>query len=162
MGNIVVKMNRKYYKDNSDIETLLAYIAGETKNKEKTRYYNGRGLAKDCRKAAKTFIKVQKKYGKAKQRRLYHLFVSFPEEINDTNYVKLVAENIANLLFDKHQIYYGVHEDTDNLHIHLAINAVSYVDGRKWHQSKKEFEEMKKRIRKVAEEIYREGFLNPV
>lgn len=154
MERVVIKMNKEYYKANRDIETLLAYIAGETKNKERTRYYNGRGLAQDCIKAAKAFIKVQKKYGKASQRRLYHLFISFPKEIDDANYVKLVAENVANMLFDKHQIYYGVHEDTDNLHIHMAINAVSYVDGRKWHQSKKELEEMKKKISKVAKEIY--------
>lgn len=154
MERIVIKMNKEYYKADSDIETLLAYIAGETKNKEKTRYYNGRGLAKDCKKAAKAFIKVQRKYGKAKQRRLYHLFISFPEQVDDANFVKMVAENIANFLFDKHQIYYGVHEDTDNLHIHIAINAVSYVDGKKWHQNKKEFEEMKRKIRKVVEEIY--------
>jgi len=155
MGSIVVKMNKEYYQADSDIRNLLAYIAGESKNKEKTRYYNGRGLPKDYKMATKVISKVQKKYGKANKRRLYQLFVSFPKEIDDANYVKLVAENIANLLFDKHQIYYGVHEDTDNLHIHFAINAVSYVDGRKWHQNKKEFEEMKKEIRKVAEDICR-------
>ena len=112
-------------------------------------------MPKDYKKATKAISKVQRKYGKANKRRLYQLVVSFPKEIDDANYVKLVAENIANLLFDKHQIYYGVHEDTDNLHIHFAINAVSYVDGRKWHQNKKEFEEMKKKIRKVAEDIRR-------
>ena len=155
MGSIVVKMNKEYYQADGDIRNLLAYIAGESKNKEKTRYYNGRGLPKDYKKATKAISKVQRKYGKANKRRLYQLVVSFPKEIDDANYVKLVAENIANLLFDKHQIYYGVHEDTDNLHIHFAINAVSYVDGRKWHQNKKEFEEMKKKIRKVAEDIRR-------
>ena len=155
MGDIVIRMNDEYYKEDGDIKFLLRYIAGETENKEKTRYYNGRGLPKDCRKAAEKIIKVQKKYGKTKQRRLYQLFVSFPGEIDDVNYVKLVAESIANLLFDKHQVYYGVHENTDNLHIHFAINAVSYVDGRKWHQSKVEFEEMKRKIQKVAGNVYK-------
>ena len=38
MGSIVVKMNKEYYQADGDIRNLLAYIAGESKNKEKTRY----------------------------------------------------------------------------------------------------------------------------
>lgn len=153
MERIVIKMNNEYYSSDEDISTLIAYIAGETKNKEKTRYYNGRGLPHNHEKAAKTIIKVQRSIKKAKQRRIYHLFISFPSEVDDVNYVKLIAESVANMLFEKHQIYYGVHEDTDNLHIHIAINAVSYIDGKKWHQSKKQFEDMKKDIRKIAKDI---------
>lgn len=153
MERIVIKMNDEYYSGDDDIKKLMAYIAGETEDKEKTRYYNGRGLPRNYEKAAKTIIKVQRSMKKAKQRRIYHLFISFPGEVDDVNYVKLVAESVANMLFEKHQIYYGVHEDTDNLHIHLAINAVSYIDGKKWHQSKKEFGKMKQEIHKIACEV---------
>ena len=154
MESIVIKMHDQYYQKDSDIKKLIRYIAGETEKKEKTRYCNGRGLPCNCKKASKAIIEVQKGYRKDSQRRIYHLFVSFPDYVTDANYVKLVAESIADMLYEKHQIYYGVHEDTDNLHIHFAINAVSYVDGRKWHQSKKEFEKMKKEIQKIEKKIH--------
>ena len=85
MECIVIKMNNEFYPEDGDIEYLLKYIAGETKNKEITRYFNGRGLPRDCRKAAKSIIKVQRACKKANQRRLYQLFISFPAEIDDAN-----------------------------------------------------------------------------
>ena len=44
-------------------------------------------------------------------------------------------------------MYYGIHEDTKDLHVHYAINAVSYVDGKKWHKNRREIQEMEMQIR---------------
>ena len=153
MENIVIKMNKEFYSRDGDIEYIMKYIAGLTEGKEKTRYCGGRGLPRDPQKAKECIVNIQRYYRKKKQRRLYHLMVSFPSTEEDVNYVKMVAENVANKFFEKHQVYYGIHEDTDNLHIHFAINAVSYVDGKKWHQSNKEFDEMKKDIQKCADRL---------
>lgn len=41
----------------------------------------------------------------------------------------MLAGEIARYYSDKYQIFYAVHEDTDNVHIHFGMNTVSYVDG---------------------------------
>ena len=73
--------------------------------------------------------------------------------MNDAGLAKIIAENITDMFFRKYQIYYGVHEDTENLHIHFAVNTVSYVDGKKFHQSKKEFGVMKKDMEQSIQNV---------
>lgn len=152
MGTVnVILVKNTHYPHDKDIKNLMRYIAGETEEKEKVRYCGGKGVPKKQRKAADRMIAVQKYFRKTNKRRVYHWIVSFPEYINDVNCIKIIAENIADIFFEKYQVYYGIHEDTDNLHIHLAVNAVSYVDGLKWHKSKKEFELFKCKIQEETE-----------
>lgn len=89
-------------------------------------------------------------------RRLHHFIVSFPSEIQEEQVIFIVAEAIADYLGAEYQLLYGIHMNTDNLHIHIAINAVSYRTGLKWHVSAKEFKKWKKRIAKIAENILKE------
>lgn len=152
MEAVVIKaMNESYSKDR-DIRNLITYIAGKSKESKKVRYYNGRGLSREPKKAATNIIKIQQYYGKADKRRIFHFVIAF-QNMNDAGLAKIIAENITDMFFRKYQIYYGVHEDTENLHIHFAVNTVSYVDGRKFHQSKKEFGKMKKGITEIVKKI---------
>ena len=154
MGNAVIKIHNQYYKKDKDIKNLLMYISGESKTKEKVRYCGCRGLPKKPEKATEKIIQIQKLYNKDNRRRVYQIMVSFPEVMKDVNCVKIIVENIAAMIYEGYQVYYGIHEDTENLHIHYAINAVSYKDGRKWHKNKKEFYEMQKEIMECIQEIY--------
>lgn len=155
MEEIIIKYNREPYESNNDILRLFRYIAGECDSKkERTRYCCGAGVSIKPDEAAKQMIKLQKlyqkktqKYGKKACRRIYQYVVSFPRSMVDANCVKLAAIEIADIFYEKHQVYYGIHEDEEHLHIHYAINAVSYVDGRKWHKNKREIQEMEAQIR---------------
>ncbi|WP_157416889.1 TraI/MobA(P) family conjugative relaxase, partial [Aeromonas caviae] len=63
---------------------------------------------------------------RAKSDKTYHLIVSFRagEEISD-DVLKAIEERIcAGLGFGEHQRVSAVHTDTDNLHIHIAINKI--------------------------------------
>ena len=150
MEDVVVKYIREPYGENQDILRLFRYIAGECDSKkERTRYRCGAGVSNKPDKAAMQMIKLQKLYRKAAQkhgnkvcRRIYHYMLSFPLSMDDANCANLAAAEVADVFAGRYQVYYGVHEDTKHLHIHLAINAVSYVDGKKWHKSKKEMEEL--------------------
>lgn len=155
MGKIILKEYdaKGRYPQNRDIRNLIRYIAGRNGIKEEVRYYSGKGLPKDPDKAAEAMVKVQKYFGKANKRRAYQFILSFEKSMEDANYVKLVAERVAELFYETHQVYYGVHEDTDNLHVHFAVNAVSYVDGKKWHHSKKELKEIETWVEGVAAEL---------
>lgn len=161
MENIIIKCVRKPYERDEDIRRLLCYIAGECDNKkEHTRYCCGEGVSPDPEEAAEHMICMQKSYGKAARksgkganRRLYHYMVSFPPSMDDANCAKLAAMEIAGMFSGQYQVYYGVHEDTMCLHIHFAINAVSYVNGKKWHKSRKELKEMEIQIRERAKAV---------
>lgn len=158
MEDIVIKHRRAPYERDENILRLCRYIAGECDNKkEHTRYCCGKGVPLEPEKAAKRMISVQKSYkkvikrrGKKANRRIYHYIVSFPFSMDDANCVKLAAMEIAEIFFDQYQVYYGIHEDEEHLHIHFAINAVSYVDGKKWHKSKSKLQEMEMQIRSKA------------
>lgn len=158
MEGITVKYIKEPYRGNQDILRLFRYIAGECDSKEeRTRYRYGVGVSIKPDKAAMQMIKLQMLYKKAAQkyggkacRRIYHYMVSFPLSMDDANCTYLTAVEIADIFSNRYQVYYGVHEDTKYLHIHFAINAVSYVDGKKWHLSKKEMEELEARMREKA------------
>lgn len=45
--------------------------------------------------------------------------------------------------FDGFQTLVAVHQDKDHVHIHLVTNSVSYEDGRKLHQTKKDLQKAK-------------------
>lgn len=161
MEGIIIIPVRKRYERNKDIYNLLCYIAGECDSKvERTRYCRGEGVSHEPKKAAKQMILVQKAYkkaarkiGKRANRRIYHYIVSFPPSVDDANNVFLAAVAIAGIFSEEYQVYYGVHEDGKCLHIHYAINAVRTVDGKKWHKSTKELEEMETEMRETAKEI---------
>lgn len=148
MEMLIIKMVDEHYETDSDIRNVMKYIAGEGKNvdREEVLRKEGKGVSKNASKAARQMIAVQKAVGKAKGRRLYQMVVSFPKYMHDKKLIKKVAEEISNMLFEKYQVYYGIHTSKEHWHIHFAINAVSYETGNKWHQNNGEFEEMKERI----------------
>jgi hypothetical protein len=148
----VIKIINRHCSGDDDISRLLKYTVGKgrNENKEKVLFCNGKGVSKDPDKAVKQMIQVQKYYNKDKRRRMYHMVVSFPEYIRSEYVIKRWAESIAEMLFERYQVYYGIHTSTYNWHIHFAFNAVSYIDGKKWHQSKKDMWELKKSIREIC------------
>lgn len=163
MEDIVIKPRRAPYEKDEDILRLCRYIAGECDSKnEVTRYRCGEGVSNKPDKAARQMIKLQKfykkevqRYGKKTCRRIYHYVVSFPFATVDANCVKIAAVGIAKIFSGQYQVYYGIHEDTKHLHIHYAINAVSYVDGKKWHKNKREIQEMEAQIREEGKVAWR-------
>ena len=145
MEQPVITIFNKHYSKDSDIQNLLAYIAGNgrEKNKQKVAYTGAAGIKRKHEKAAMQIIKTQEAFGKNKKRRIYHMVVSFPEDEKNIQFVKQAARAVASEIFRRYQVFYGVHTSTENLHIHFAINAVSYIDGKKWHMSKSELREFK-------------------
>ncbi len=93
-------------------------------------------------------INVQKYYGKNSDRRIYHMIISFKDKKN-MNIVIQAADTVAKRIFKEYQVFYAIHTSTKHLHIHFAFNAVSYIDGRKWHKNKKELADFRHEIRSL-------------
>ena len=77
--------------------------------------------------------------------RMYtHNVISFHAEERITPAECLeIGEAFADRFFPAHQSLIGVHQDRDHVHCHIVTNTVSYVDGRKLHQSKLDLERQK-------------------
>ena len=58
--------------------------------------------------------------------------------------------NICNLL-PEYQIKFAVHQDTNNLHIHFAINPISLIDGHKFYFDYGNLYDFVKGLRKIFE-----------
>lgn len=79
--------------------------------------------------AATEILNTQMQNVRAKSDKTYHLIISFrSEESPDDPTLRIVEERLcAALGFAEHQRISAVHRDTDNLHIHVAINKIHPV-----------------------------------
>lgn len=157
MEQLILKIVDKFYERDCDMYQLIGYIIRNKKTLDRVRYWNCRGVERSAEKAVSQMIAVQEFFGKANKRRIYHCIISFPKEVDDSNLIKLAAEDIADYIFEKYQVVYGIHEDTEHLHIHLAINAVSYRDGKKFHISNGEICELRAQIAERINKVFLEN-----
>lgn len=155
MGTLAVKMIEAGYPEDKDIRRLTAYVVGEGENKDEeiVLHTGAHGVKKEHIEAADQFIAVQRAVGKDNNRRAYHMSVSFEKDFKNRDVAIQALEAIGQRIFQRHQVIYGVHGSTDNLHANFAIHAVSYVDGRKWHTSRPEFQKLKEDFLDLANEV---------
>ena len=143
-----IRMVPENYSKDSDIANLMKYIADD---KKCLHYIGVRKCRKNPELAAKSMIRTQEGYKKTTDRRINHWIISFGKNVEDPKIAYAVAEQVADLFSEEYQVFYGIHENTDNLHIHMAVNTVSFRDGRKWHNSKMEFKEWKQKMIHIVE-----------
>ena len=71
--------------------------------------------------------------GKDTGKRAYHFVIAFPAEkqipISD---LVCVMNNICVEIGSLYQVFYAIHTDKAHLHVHMMINAVSYVTHKKF------------------------------
>lgn len=63
-----------------------------------------------------------------------------------------IGKQFAERFFPEHQNIIAVHQDKDHIHCHIVTNSVSYVDGRKLHQTKHELQEQKDYTNQICRE----------
>ena len=70
-----------------------------------------------------------------------HAMLSFEGQEASPLLAKQIAEELlTDKKFKGFQILYAVHIDTDDVHVHFAINSVNYETGARWHHSTPEAE----------------------
>ena len=92
----------------------------------------------------RTFLEEKKMWNKDTGRMYAHNIISWHKDEQITpeqafEFGKEFAEN----WFSGFQTLVAVHKDKDHIHCHLVTNSVSYEDGRKLHNTKKDLERMK-------------------
>ncbi len=162
--DIVVKnVNCGKYKEKRDMLNLIKYITGNSTKPEKqksVRYIGGCGVPYyNSDLCCDSMYIVKKYYNKTdkKFRSVYHFMISFENPIEDANIVKLIAIGICqNFYEDGFQCIYGVHEDTEHLHIHIAVNGTNFTTGKQMHLSNSELKALMIDLKKRAYGILKE------
>lgn len=98
---------------------------------------------------------TQKLYNKTTGRTYMHYVQSFaPEEkITPKEALQIAMETIEHShLFDGFEVLAATHTDTDHVHTHIIVNSVSFENGRKYHQTKRELRDLKKTSDEICQE----------
>lgn len=119
----VLIMINKSYNDEEALHNVIGYIC-----RGGYGYIGGYGV--DPRYAAEQMQLVKQLWGKEQGRQVRHFIVSF-DRAEFVSYEKImqIGFDICRY-YHKYQSVYGLHGDTDHLHLHFAVNTVSYKDGK--------------------------------
>ncbi len=92
----------------------------------------------------RTWLEEKKLWDKDSGRMCAHNVISFhkDEQVTPAEVLE-IGRAFTEEFFSGHQSIIAVHQDRDHLHCHIVTNSVSYIDGRKLHQSKKDLEQQK-------------------
>ena len=79
------------------------------------------------------------RYGKDKGVQIRHFVVSFDKaEVRDSATANAIATEFMNYLGQEYPVLYAVHENTDQIHFHMAFNNVS-LTGKRYYGTKAEY-----------------------
>ena len=130
----------------SDISDPFGQLGRECKyiqNDIKTvagAYVGSRNLVStDVKAAVREMMEVKEFYGKTDGRAALHGLISLSEVesgISNASLLMRMCEDVLKEVFPNNQAIFGVHTNTENLHIHFIVNSVG-LDGRKIHQNDK-------------------------
>ena len=101
----------------------------------------------------RTFLEEKKIWDKDTGRMYAHNIISWhkDEQITPGQAFEFGKE-FAEKWFSGFQTLVAVHKDKDHIHCHLVTNSVSYEDGRKLHNTKKDLERMKQLTNQMCRE----------
>ena len=93
-------------------------------------------------------------FDKNSGRQGYHIVLSFkPREADTDTAFEIAGKFAARYLGARYETVYSVHDNTECIHAHIIWNSVSFVDGRKYHYKKGDWE---RDIYPIVNELCRE------
>ena len=101
----------------------------------------------------RTFLEEKKMWDKDTGRMYAHNIISWHKDEQITPEQALeFGKEFAENWFSGFQTLVAVHKDKEHIHCHLVTNSVSYEDGRKLHNTKKDLERMKRLTNQMCRE----------
>lgn len=137
---------------NASLKGINNYVLQPKKTEEQLTT----GFCCDVPKALEYFNETKKNFGKTEGRQYYHFVQSFPPNENIT---AQQAHDAAIKFAEKCKKFWGfemiivTHKDRDHLHTHFVMNSVSFVNGHKFHITKKELASMKELQNQICIEL---------
>ncbi len=147
--------------DDTNAETALSDLIAYTERDNATsakRFVDG--INCDPLKAVQNMMKVKKEFEKLDGTVAYHGYQSFKEgEVTPETAHELGIKLATELWGNKYQVLVTTHLDKDShIHNHFVLNTVSFVDGKKFHRTKKDYYQM----REVSDRLCREYGLSVI
>ena len=134
------------FMDDNSREDLIQYILRPDKIKHS--YYGG--IAVDMQDILGSMNAVAENFNKNTGVRIRHFILSFhPYELSDPENAYKIGMQIIRNIGREYQAVFAVHEDREHLHIHIASNAISHIDGHRYRGTREEFNVLKSFIAKV-------------
>lgn len=120
----ILKIKNHSYASEAALENVVNYVL------RSDRYG---GLAVDPEYAVFQMQLVKQLWQKTDGRQVRHMILSFSKDEVLANYKAMeYGYQICQYFGDRFQIVFALHTDTDHVHLHFALNTVSFVDGIKF------------------------------
>ena len=128
------------------MRNVLEYVLRDEKVKEGyveiAGPYSGETINYD--EVYRSWLAEKRLWDKDSGRMYAHNIISFHKDEQVTpEQVLEIGKKFAEKFFANHQYVIGVHQDKEHLHCHIVTNSVSYLDGIKLHQTKRDLERQK-------------------
>lgn len=130
MPNLILVRNE--YQDYRALRRVLTYVL-------RSNLYGGYGI--DPSRAYEQMVFVKEAYHKKSGVQLKHFFITF----HDREMLYVGFEDILQLGFDvgkyfgEYQMAYGIHLDSNHVHLHFVMNTTSFMDGHKYSDGLSKF-----------------------
>ncbi len=143
-----------------DLKKTLHYAAQEKKTvSEDERFCFVTGVGCNAETAYEEMCSVKERFGKLGGNVSYHAYQSFKHGEVTPKQCHEIGIKLAKRLWGKRfQVLVATHLDKGHLHSHFVINSVSYVDGKKFNDNFKAYNDM----RKVSDQLCKEYDLSVV
>ena len=140
----------KIWKFKSRLDSLINYAINGEKT-EKELYVSGINCMPDT--AFYEMKNVKKQFFKTGGIECFHAVQSFASgEVNAKQAHKIGLQLAEELWGDKFQVVVSTHLNTDNVHNHFILNSVSFINGKRFCNTKKDYAIMRKVSDRICEE----------
>lgn len=140
----------KIWKFKSRLDQLIEYAINGEKTEEKL-YVSGINCIPDT--AFYEMKNVKKQFFKTEGIECFHGIQSFVKDEVTPEQAHEIAVKLANELWgEKFQVIVSTHLNTNNIHNHFVINSVSFLDGKRFCNTKRDYALMRKTSDRLCKE----------
>ena len=137
------------------MRNCIEYVLRQDKTREQLTYVTGPYCHDEINYdlVYRAFLEEKKVWDKDSGRMYAHNIISWHKDEQITPEQALeFGKEFAENWFSGFQTLVAVHKDKEHIHCHLVTNSVSYEDGRKLHNTKKDLERMKQLTNQMCRE----------
>ena len=136
--------------DTQELQDLFAYATNPSKTERKLFVS---GINCDPASAHNEMLAVKRGFSKTGGIVAWHGYQSFKPGEVDPDTAHEIGVKLADTVFGScYQVVVATHLDKRHLHNHLIVNSVSFVDGKRYHRAKRDYQE----LRNVSDALCRE------
>ena len=140
----------KIWKFKSRLDQLIEYAINGEKTEQKL-YVSGINCIPDT--AFYEMKNVKKQFFKTEGIECFHAIQSFVKDEVTPEQAHEIGVKLANELWgEKFQVIVSTHLNTDNIHNHFVINSVSFIDGKRFCNTKRDYALMRKTSDRLCKE----------